>query len=79
MEKIIVDSILGQALSEITNQVLICDAEGIALGFFSPLKDRIPVSELQLEPPLSIAETEALRQRYRTGKPIEEILGKHRL
>jgi hypothetical protein len=30
---------------------------------------------LQLEPPLSIAETEELRKN-RTGKPLEEILGR---
>jgi hypothetical protein len=37
--------------------------------------DRPDVGELQLEPPLSIAQTEELRKN-RTGKPLEEILGR---
>jgi hypothetical protein len=75
MDQITVDSGTGQTLSGATNQVVVCDSNGIALGFFSPLRDRVPAKELQLEPPLSIAETETLRQKYRTGKPLEEILG----
>ncbi|MGD9635217.1 MAG: hypothetical protein AB7G28_07115 [Pirellulales bacterium] len=79
MDQIIVDAGTGQALSVVVNQVVVCDSNGIALGFFSPLKDHPPVSQLQLEPPLSIAETEELRQKHRTGKPLEEILRRHGL
>ncbi len=79
MDQIIVDAGTGQALGVVANQVVVCDSNGNALGFFSPLKGHPPVSQLQLEPPLSIAETEELRQRQRTGKPLEEILRRHGL
>ena len=52
-----------------------CDEQGRMLGFFSPTPDRPPLDALQLEPPLSIAEVEALRS-VRTGKPLEEILNR---
>jgi hypothetical protein len=32
------------------------------------------VEDLNLEPPLSIVETEELRKKNRTGKPLKEIL-----
>jgi DNA-binding CsgD family transcriptional regulator len=35
----------------------------------------LPVEDLQLEPPLSIAETEELR-KSRIGKPLSEILAR---
>jgi len=35
----------------------------------------LEVDDLQLEPPLSIAQTEELR-KVRTGKPLDEILGR---
>ena len=50
-------------------------SKGGVLGFFSPTPDRPPLDALQLEPPLSIAEVEALRS-VRTGKPLEEILNR---
>ena len=74
MHQITVETALGQKLGEIPGQVVLCDADGRALGFFSPLQDRPRVEDLQLEPPLSIAETEQLRKKNRTGKPLEEIL-----
>ncbi|MCE9544866.1 MAG: hypothetical protein K8T25_05015 [Planctomycetia bacterium] len=74
MHQIIVEAALGQQLGELEGQVVLCDAEGRALGFFSPLHSHPPVDDLQLEPPLSIAETEELR-KVRTGKPLNEILG----
>jgi hypothetical protein len=46
------------------------------VGFFSPLRGRPRIEELQLEPPLSIAETHDLRKKNRTGKPLDEILGR---
>ena len=75
MQRIIIDSRLGGALSELAGQAVLCDADGRALGFFSPLHGGLQVDDLQLEPPLSIAETEELRKN-RTGKPLEEILGR---
>lgn len=74
MRKIIVDAHVGDSLNNTTEQVVVCDPAGRVIGFFSPLKDRPRLDELQLEPPLSIAETEKLRQQHRTGKPLEEIL-----
>jgi hypothetical protein len=76
MQQISVESNLGQKLGEVSNQVIVCDAGGRAIGVFSPLMDRPRVEDLQLEPPLSIAETEQLRKKNRTGKPLEEILGR---
>ncbi|MCE9554405.1 MAG: hypothetical protein K8T91_13640 [Planctomycetes bacterium] len=75
MDQIIVESALGQKLGELGGQVVLCDSEGRALGFFSPLQEPVRVDELRLEPPLSIAETEELR-KVRTGKPLSEILGR---
>ena len=75
MHKITVEPALGQALGKFEGQVVVCDSEGRALGFFSPLYERPRVEDLQLEPPLSIAETEELR-KVRTGKPLNEILGR---
>lgn len=75
MQHIVVESNLGQALGELAGQVVLCDADGRALGFFSPLPDRPQAQDLQLEPPLSILETENLRQ-VRTGKPLSEILNR---
>ena len=74
MDKITVEPGLGQKLSELAGEAVLCDGNGRALGFFSPLQDHVSVDHLQLEPRLSIAETEALRKE-RTGKPLGEILG----
>jgi hypothetical protein len=75
MHQIVVESSLGQALGGLVGQAVICDTEGRALGFFSPLEDRPLLEDLQLEPLLSIAETEELR-KVREGKPLSEILGR---
>jgi len=75
MHQITVESALVERLGELEGQAVLCDANGRALGFFSPLADRPQVEDLQLEPPLSIAETEELR-KVRTGKPLEEILNR---
>ena len=75
MHQITVEPILGQKLRELAGQAILCDSNGRAIGFFSPLPDRLQVEDLQLEPPLSIAETEELR-KVRSGKPLSEILGR---
>lgn len=75
MHQIIVAADLGQQLGALAGQAVICDSSGRALGFFSPLQNHVPVEQLQLEPPLSIAETEELR-KVRTGKPLNEILAR---
>lgn len=76
MQQITVESSLGQKLCDVSSQVVVCDANGTVLGFFLPLKDRLRAKDLQLEPPLSIEETEQLRKKNRTGKPLAEILGR---
>lgn len=78
MHEITVESSLGQQLGELSGQAIICDSAGRALGFFSPIPEHPRVEDLQLEPPLSIAETEELR-KVKTGKPLSEILAKHGL
>ncbi len=43
MDHITVDPTrMVQTLDGFANQVVVCDANGIALGFFLPLVDRIP-------------------------------------
>ncbi len=73
MQHITVGPALVEKLGELECQVVLCDSDGRAIGFFSPLQERPRVEDLQLEPPLSIAETEELR-KVRTGKPLSEIL-----
>ena len=75
MHEITVGLALGEQLGELAGQAILCDASGRALGFFSPLPDRPQVQDLQLEPPLSIAETEELR-KIKTGKPLADILAR---
>lgn len=76
MNQVTVGSDLSGMLGALTGPVVVCDSQGNALGFFSPVKGPIAASDLQLEPPLSIEETEVLRQKHRTGKPLNEILGR---
>ncbi len=73
MQQITVEPTLGSQLSALQGQAIVCDSSGRALGLFSPLGEPVLIEDLQLEPPLSIAETEELRKN-RTGKPLEEIL-----
>ncbi|MEX2172452.1 MAG: hypothetical protein WD851_24235 [Pirellulales bacterium] len=75
MHQITVEPTLSQELGGLVGQVLLCDANGRALGYFSPLKDKVQAADLQLEPPLSDAEIEELR-KVRTGKPLEDILSR---
>ena len=74
MQKLTVEPNVGEQLGTASNQVVICDTSGRVIGFFSPLVDRPRIEDLQLEPPLSNAEIEQLRQKHRTGKPLEETL-----
>ena len=55
MQEVIVEPGLSQTLGQLTGQAILCDAEGRALGFFSPIPDHPLVKDLQLEPPSSIA------------------------
>jgi hypothetical protein len=75
MQKIVVESALGERLGELDAQAVLCDSSGRALGVFSPIGESQPLPQLQLEPPLSIAQTEELR-KVRTGKPLEEVLAR---
>ncbi len=76
MKQITIESDLVKSLAELSGPAVLCDTNGRALGFFSPLDEEAQVSDLQLDAPLSIAETEELRRKYRTGKPLEEILSR---
>jgi hypothetical protein len=73
MNQITIESALSQQLHQLAGQAILCDSEGRALGFFSPLPERPRTEDLQLEPHLSTAEIEAMR-KDRTGKPLSEIL-----
>ena len=74
MKTITVSADMEIKLGDATGQTVLCDAEGRVLGFFSPEPDKPQLSDLQLEPLLSIEETRELQKKYRTGKPLEEIL-----
>jgi hypothetical protein len=73
MQEITVNSGFGNQLDGLAGQAIVCDAEGRVLGIFSPIHDRPHRDDLQLEPLLSIAETEELR-KVQSGKPLNEIL-----
>jgi hypothetical protein len=75
MNQITIESALSQQLNQLAGQAILCDSEGRALGFFSPLPERPRAEDLQLEPHLSVAETEELR-KDRTGKPLSDILAR---
>jgi len=75
MQEVIVEPAFGDKLGQLSGQAILCDSEGRVLGFFSPFRDRPKREELQLESPLTIEETEKLRQ-VRTGKPLEDILSR---
>jgi hypothetical protein len=74
MRFITVDAPVGAKLGDATGQAVVCDADGRVIGFFVPIKDRPRLEDLNLEPPLSIEQTEALRRKNRSGKPLEDIL-----
>lgn len=74
MQQITVDSQVSKLLVDVKGQAVVCDSSGRARGVFSPIDGHPPFDELRLEPRLSIAETEELRKRARTGKPLQEIL-----
>jgi len=76
MHAIPVETALSEKLFQLTGEAILCDAEGRALGFFSPMPNHPQVAELQLEPSLSVAEIEELRKKNRRGKPLSEILGR---
>ena len=74
MQLISVDASVKAKLGDAIGQAVVCDAYGRVIGFFVPIKDRPRLEDLNLEPPLSIEQTEALRRKNRSGKPLEEIL-----
>jgi hypothetical protein len=73
MQQIQVESPLSNKLMSLNGQVVLCDAEGYALGFFQPIRERQKIEDLQLEPPLSIAEADQ-RRKSGGGRPLEDIL-----
>jgi hypothetical protein len=75
MQQITVESSFGQQLRQLAGQAVLCDVEGRALGFFSPLPGQPRAEDLQLEPHLSVAELQAMR-KDRRGKPLGEILAR---
>jgi hypothetical protein len=78
MQEITIEPAFIEKLGQLTSQAILCDSAGRALGFFSPMRDRPLVKDLQLEPPWSIEESKA-RCKDRTGKPLSEILKRHGL
>jgi hypothetical protein len=73
MQQIQVESPLSNKLMSLNGQVVLCDAEGYALGFFEPMGERLKVEDMQVESPLSPEEVEK-RRKVRTGRPLEDIL-----
>jgi hypothetical protein len=75
MQEITVESGLGDQLGDLAGQVILRDPQGRFLGFFSPSREQPQLDDLQLEPLLSVAETEELR-KVKSGKPLNEILSR---
>jgi len=75
MQQINIEAEVGKQLGEATGQTVVCDEQGRVLGLFSPIPGRPAIGDLQLEPPISISQVEEFRKN-RTGKPLEEILGR---
>jgi hypothetical protein len=73
MQELTVESSLGDQLGRLHGQTVLCDSNGRALGFFSPLPGRPALADLQLESPTSIEELQQ-RRKQQTGKPLSEIL-----
>ncbi len=65
----------AKPLTDLKERVIVCDDSGQELGIFEPLK------KTSIESPLSLAEIEELRSRYKpgTGKTTEEVLKKWEL
>lgn len=74
MQIITVDSEFGAKLGAATGQMVLCDDKGHVLGYFSPSPEKPKLNDLQLESPISMEELRELQKKYRTGKPLEEIL-----
>lgn len=75
MHEITVEPSFSHQLGNLAEQAVLCDASGRVLGFFSPTPGHPLIDQLQLEPALSIAETQKLRND-KTGKPLDEILSR---
>jgi hypothetical protein len=73
MQEVTVEPALGEQLGELSGQAILCDAQGRALGFFSPFHDRPKIKDLTLEPPSTIEEINE-RRKNPSGKTLEEIL-----
>ena len=73
MHEITVEPALGEKLGGLNGQAILCDADGRALGFFSPFQDRPKIKDLRLEPPSTIEEINE-RRKNPSGKTLEEIL-----
>ena len=54
MNQITVGSGVVEKFGRLTGQTVVCDEQGRALGFFSPLAQATPMEILNLESPLSI-------------------------
>ena len=80
MSKFEVEPELAQKLAKLKSDAVLHDAQGRVLGWFSPMREPTRLEDMQLEPPMSIAELEELRKKYlgkrpeEVGKPLKEIL-----
>jgi hypothetical protein len=75
MNTITIEPGLSDKLVELPGQVILCDPNGRAIGFFLPMRDRPHLKDLQLEPPSTVEEINQ-RRKNRSGKPLEEILNR---
>jgi hypothetical protein len=62
MHEIVVEPAIEKEFASLAGQAVVCDANGRVLGVFSPWPNRPRIGDLNLEPPLSIAELEELRK-----------------
>lgn len=73
MQEVTIEPALGETLSQLAGQAVLCDPEGRVLGIFQPYLDRPKLEDFRLEPPSTIEEINE-RRKNRTGKTLEEIL-----
>ncbi len=72
-EKIVIDPELLKTLRDLKGYTLLCDSTGKTLGIYQPVQEQVRPEDL--EPPYSKEELKR-RLQIKTGKPLEEILGR---
>lgn len=76
MRQVAVEPNLPQVLTEVADQVAVCGAERSRDWFHFYRRAPARIEDLPFEPPLLIADTEAIHQQNRSGRPLQVILSR---